>query len=71
MSAPERMCVICRRRFPRRELRRHVLSPSGELCVDERQTMPGRGWYLCADPCCMQKFAKYKPRARHKGATTV
>ncbi len=71
MSTPERMCVICRQRFPRGTLRRYVLSPTGEACFDEHQTMPGRGWYLCTNPCCEQKFAKYKPRAKHKGVTTI
>ena len=67
MHIPERMCVVCRQRFPRKELRRFVFH-EGKPCFDEKQTLPGRGCYVCADPRCEQKFAKYTPRAKHKGA---
>lgn len=46
---PSRMCVICRRRFAKSQLLRHVLSSSGgegTLEADEAQKKPGRGWYV-------------------------
>lgn len=56
---PTRMCVICRKRFTKAELGRHVLSPGGELVPDIRQTLPGRGWYLCAQAACRERFDRY------------
>lgn len=67
LSGPVRMCVICRRRFAKAELRRHVLTPEGSLIIDETHTGPGRGWYLCSDPACERRFAKYRPGTRHSG----
>ncbi|MBQ4566916.1 MAG: YlxR family protein [Desulfovibrio sp.] len=63
-DGPERMCVICRRRQPKAALRRHVLTAQGDLEYDAVQTRPGRGWYLCSDPACERKFARYRPRTR-------
>ncbi len=68
---PTRMCVICRRRFAKSQLLRHVLSPSGgekTLEADEAQKRPGRGWYVCSAPACREKFAKMgQPKSRRKG----
>lgn len=67
---PERMCVICRLRFPKQELMRYVLLSSGERAQDIRKTLPGRGWYLCTNPRCIERFEKYKMgMIRRKGAT--
>ncbi|MBQ7456460.1 MAG: DUF448 domain-containing protein [Desulfovibrio sp.] len=63
-TGPERMCVICRKRFPKRELARYTLSPHGVLLNDERQNSPGRGWYLCSDTQCVQKFPKFRARTQ-------
>lgn len=67
-GGPERMCVICRRRFPKAALARHVLTPQGILIIDAEKTRPGRGWYLCSDPVCAAKFAKYRPGTRRAAA---
>ena len=64
-TAPERMCVICRRRFPKAELARYVAGPSG-MTFDEEKTMPGRGWYVCSDTGCRNRFAKFRPGVRRK-----
>ncbi|MBO4301650.1 MAG: DUF448 domain-containing protein [Desulfovibrio sp.] len=64
---PVRMCVICRRRFPKECLHRHVLTAEGMLIIDVGKNRPGRGWYVCSDLVCAAKFAKYKPGARRKG----
>ncbi|MDR1857441.1 MAG: YlxR family protein [Desulfovibrio sp.] len=61
---PIRMCAICRGRFPKGTLVRHVLTPQGTLTVDSDKTSPGRGWYLCSDPLCVRRFAKYRPGTR-------
>ena len=53
---PVRMCVVCRRRMPKRELTRYVVTPEGGSKVDEDGTRPGRGRYVCSDPQCIDRF---------------
>ncbi len=66
-AAPMRMCVICRGRFPKSELARHVAAPGAvELVPDPRADKPGRGHYLCANPACAEKFSKYSGRPRRR-----
>ena len=76
---PTRMCVICRRRFAKSQLLRHVLPqvdaeqiPGGTgesgLEADEAQVRPGRGWYVCSNPECRKKFSKLgRIRRKRKG----
>nr|WP_081602943.1 DUF448 domain-containing protein [Desulfocurvibacter africanus] len=69
MSTPVRMCVICRRRFPKRELKRHVACGAGAqeqpgLVHDPRQTMQGRGYYVCSDEACERRLAGYRARQK-------
>lgn len=66
-EGPVRMCVICRRRFAKAALTRHVRDAHGNLIIDAPQTSPGRGWYLCDDPTCAARFAKFRPSRRRKG----
>ena len=67
------MCVVCRRRFAKSKLLRHVPASEGTaegngLEVDEAQTRPGRGWYVCDAPDCRARFAGMKFRRKsHKG----
>ncbi|WP_119314223.1 YlxR family protein [Calidithermus terrae] len=42
------MCVACRRRRPKRELLRVVLTPEGPV-IDPSGKKPGRGAYVCPD----------------------
>ncbi|WP_428569930.1 MAG: DUF448 domain-containing protein [Solidesulfovibrio sp. DCME] len=62
---------MCRGRFPKENLLRHVLAPGepGGLRPDPRAALPGRGHYLCASPACAEKFSKYsvRPRLRRGG----
>jgi len=59
-----RMCAVCRRRFPKAQLLRHTRSPQGDWMPDEKQTQAGRGWYLCADPGCRERFVRGKASGR-------
>ncbi len=70
-DGPTRMCVICRGRAPKASLTRYVRDAQGNLQIDETQTHPGRGWYLCSNPVCAQKFAKYRPGTRRKGESNA
>lgn len=49
---PERSCVACGNKIPKRELVRIVRSPQGEVSVDLGGKAPGRGAYLCAENAC-------------------
>ncbi|NCD25581.1 MAG: YlxR family protein [Deltaproteobacteria bacterium] len=61
-SGPVRMCVICRRRFPKNELDRFTCPVHGELTLtaDISGKKPGRGFYLCRDAACRNKFERFK-----------
>ena len=68
-QGPVRMCVVCRRRFAKSQLMRHVPAPEGVaagngLEADKAQTRPGRGWYVCDDPQCRERFAGMKFRRK-------
>lgn len=60
-AGPVRMCAICRTRLPKANLLRHVRDSNGILILDEKQTRPGRGWYVCDNEKCREKFAKFRP----------
>ncbi|MGQ9511002.1 MAG: YlxR family protein [Thermaceae bacterium] len=52
---PERMCVACRRRRPKGELLRFLLTREG-FELDPTGKKPGRGAYVCKDsPDCWQE----------------
>ncbi len=53
---PIRMCIFCKRRFPKRELLRLALTEEGVAVFDERQRMPGRGAYVCRSVECVEKL---------------
>lgn len=65
-QGPVRMCVICRQRFPKSALSRYILTSTGTLAYDAAHTMPGRGWYVCGQESCQQRFVRYRPSARQK-----
>jgi uncharacterized protein len=53
---PQRSCVGCRRVRSRPELVRLALGSRGQVTLDVRNQLPGRGAYLCAhsDDCLAQ-----------------
>lgn len=62
-NSPERMCVVCRQRFPKEELERYVrpADATGRDSVpvhDPEQTLPGRGYYVCGQAQCRERFPK-------------
>lgn len=57
---PMRQCLGCREMFPKRELIRAVKSPQGEISLDFRGKMPGRGAYVCKKKECLEKAKKSK-----------
>ena len=50
---PQRTCLGCRQVKDQSELIRFVRSPEGEILVDLKGRLPGRGAYLCNSRDCM------------------
>ena len=48
----------------KKDLIRVVRSPEGELSLDFRGKLPGRGAYVCPSPACLAKARKSKALER-------
>ena len=57
---PQRQCMGCRDRKPKRELIRVVRTPEGQVCLDFSGKLNGRGAYLCPNAQCLQKALRSK-----------
>lgn len=57
-KTPKRMCLVCREMFDKKDLRRVVRSPEGEIDFDPTGKKPGKGAYICTDPACFKKMQK-------------
>lgn len=55
---PERQCLGCNEHKPKMEMMRVVRTPEGEICLDFRGKMNGRGAYICRDTECLRKARK-------------
>ncbi|MDD2430301.1 MAG: YlxR family protein [Firmicutes bacterium] len=55
---PERSCIGCRGKFPKRELIRIVRTPEGEVKIDPTGKQNGRGAYICSKLECLEKAFK-------------
>jgi len=51
---PQRTCLGCRQVMEQHELVRYVLAPDGQLLVDYRGRLPGRGAYTCLSRECLR-----------------
>ena len=58
-AQPERTCLGCGKKQPKKLLHRLVLDASHQPVVDNPQTAPGRGAYLCG-PGCLKAATKRK-----------
>ena len=52
---PERSCVACAQKLPKRDLIRIVKTPQGRVTVDRSGKSTGRGAYLCQTLSCWQR----------------
>ena len=52
---PERSCVACAQKLPKRDLIRIVRTAQGAVIVDRGEKSAGRGAYLCRTYSCWQK----------------
>ena len=57
---PQRQCMGCRERKPKRDMIRIVRNTDGQVCLDFSGKMNGRGAYICPDPECLKKVRKSK-----------
>ena len=51
---PQRTCVACRQSADQDSLIRYVLAPDGQVLVDYRHKLPGRGSYTCFNKTCLE-----------------
>ncbi len=55
---PQRTCIGCREIKPKREMVRIVRTPEGQLVIDERGKLNGRGAYICKTHSCWEAVLK-------------
>ena len=58
---PQRQCMGCRERKPKRDMIRIVRTPEGVVSLDFGGKMNGRGAYICPDPECLKKVRSPRP----------
>ncbi len=61
---PQRQCMGCRERKPKRELIRVVRSPEGTVSLDFGGKVSGRGAYICPDMQCLKKAIRSRALER-------
>ena len=61
---PQRQCMGCRERRPKREMIRVVRTPEGAVNLDFGGKMHGRGASLCPNPECLKKAIRSKALER-------
>ena len=61
---PMRQCLGCREMKPKRDLIRVVRKPEGDICLDFRGKVSGRGAYVCPNAACLKKAIKAKALER-------
>ena len=61
---PQRQCMGCRERKPKREMIRVVRCTDGEVRLDFSGKINGRGAYICSDIQCLKKAQKAKALER-------
>ena len=57
---PQRQCMGCRERKPKREMIRVVRGTEGTVSLDFGGKMNGRGAYICPNPDCLKKAQRSK-----------
>lgn len=50
----------CGEKKPKKELWRVVRTPEGEICIDDKGKLSGRGVYICPKRDCFEKAKKAK-----------
>ena len=66
---PMRQCTGCREMKPKRELIRVVRSSDGDINIDAKGKLPGRGAYICPQTDCLKKARKSRALERAFGVS--
>ena len=53
LKIPQRTCIGCKYKKPKKEMIRIVRTPDGKIIIDETGKKSGRGAYLCGDVKCL------------------
>lgn len=61
---PERCCIVCKKKLPKKELIRFCLK-GDKIVLDEFQKEGGRGAYFCSECLSKVKNLKVKKRLLH------
>ena len=61
---PQRQCMGCRERKPKRDMIRVVRCTDGEVRLDFSGKLNGRGAYICPDRQCLAKAQKARSLER-------
>jgi len=61
---PQRQCMGCRERKPKRDMIRVVRCTDGEVRLDFSGKLNGRGAYICPDRQCLMKAQKTRSLER-------
>ncbi|SHI71373.1 hypothetical protein SAMN02745751_00875 [Dethiosulfatibacter aminovorans DSM 17477] len=59
-KVPMRKCLGCNEVFPKKELIRVVKNKDGDIAIDLKGKMNGRGAYICKNKECYEKAYKTK-----------
>ena len=57
-SVPLRMCVVCKKMLPKKELVRIIKTPQNDYVIDFDGKQNGRGAYLCNNKQCVDLCVK-------------
>ncbi len=63
-KTPMRMCIGCGQMYPKSTLTRIVKTPEGDIKIDCKGKMNGRGAYICKNTECLNKSVKTKKLER-------
>lgn len=63
---PVRTCVVCRQKFPQKELERFTYPAPGLFLPDAGSKKEGRGYYFCQSPVCQRKKPRFRPGRKVK-----
>ena len=66
---PMRQCTGCREMKPKRELIRVVRNADGDINIDAKGKLPGRGAYICPQTDCLKKARKSRALERAFGVS--
>lgn len=59
-DTPLRMCVVCKKILPKKEMLRIVKNKEGDVFIDYTNKANGRGAYICDSAECIEKCVNKK-----------